>query len=53
MCGDYDSVIGGEKNKWIENFVKKPGFQKIKPASINHTMWVQLLKFMKIQGCQV
>ena len=38
MCGDYDSVIGGEKNKWVENFLIKPGFEKIKPASINHTM---------------
>ena len=22
MCGDYDSVIGGEKNEWIDNFLK-------------------------------
>ena len=50
MCGDYDSVIGGEKNKWIENFVKKPGFQKIKPASINHTICGVIIKVYEDTG---
>ena len=50
MCGDYDSVIGGEKDKWIENFVKKPGFQKIKPASINHTMCGVIIKVFEDTG---
>ena len=50
MCGDYDSVIGGEKNKWIENFVKKPGFQKIKPASINHTICGVIIKVFEDTG---
>ena len=50
MCGDYDSVIGGEKNKWIENFVKNPGFQKIKPASINHTMCGVIIKVFEDTG---
>ena len=50
MCGDYDSVIGGEKNKWIENFTKKPGFQKIKPASTNHTMCGVIIKVFKDTG---
>ena len=50
MCGDYDSVIGGEKNKWIENFVKKPGFQKIKPALINHTICGAIIKVYEDTG---
>ena len=50
MCGDYDSVIGGDKNKWIENFVKKPGFQKIKPASKNHTMCGVIIKVFEDTG---
>ena len=50
MCGDYDSVIGGEKNKWIENFTKKPGFQKIKPASDNHTMCGVIIKVFEDTG---
>jgi metallophosphoesterase (TIGR00282 family) len=50
MCGDYDSVIGGEKNKWIENFIKKPGFEKIKPASTNHTMCGVIIKVFEDTG---
>ena len=50
MCGDYDSVIGGEKNKWIENFIKKPSFQKIKPASTNHTMCGVIIKIFEDTG---
>ena len=50
MCGDYDSVIGGEKNKWVENFIKKPGFEKIKPASTNHTMCGVIIKLFEDTG---
>ena len=49
MCGDYDSVIGGEKNKWIENFVKSL-VSKIKPASINHTMCGVIIKVYEDTG---
>ena len=27
MCGDYDSVIGGDKNSWIKKFEKNNNFQ--------------------------
>ena len=50
MCGDYDSVIGGDKNKWVENFIKKPGFQKIKPAVTNNTMCGVIFKVSEDTG---
>ncbi len=50
MCGDYDSVIGGEKNEWIENFLKKPGYKKIKPACTNHTMCGVIIKVFEDTG---
>ena len=50
MCGDYDSVIGGNKNKWVENFIKKPGFQKIKPAITNNTMCGVIIKVFEDTG---
>ena len=53
MCGDYDSVIGGDKNKWIESFLIKPGFQKIKPASINHTMCGVIVKVFEDTGLSI
>ena len=28
MCGDYDSVIGGDKNSWIKKFEKDNSFKK-------------------------
>ena len=50
MCGDYDSVIGGEKNEWIDNFLKKPGYKKIKPACTNHTMCGVIIKVFEDTG---
>ncbi len=50
MCGDYDSVIGGDKTKWIENFIQKPGFQKIKPAFTNHTLCGVIIKVFEDTG---
>ena len=50
MCGDYDSVIGGDKKKWIENFIKKPGFQKIFPAAINNTLCGVIIKVFEDTG---
>ena len=35
MCGDYDSVIGGDKNSWIQKFEKDNSFKRIN-ASINN-----------------
>ena len=50
MCGDYDSVIGGEKSKWIENFTNKPGFKKIKPAVNNNTLCGVIIKVFEDTG---
>ncbi len=50
MCGDYDSVIGGDKKKWIENFIKKPGFQKIFPSTINNTLCGVIIKVFEDTG---
>ena len=38
MCGDYDSVIGGEKNKWIAKFLRKPISDKINSCCNNITL---------------
>ncbi len=50
MCGDYDSVIGGKKNEWIEVFLKKPGYSKIKPACTNHTLCGVIIKVFEDTG---
>ena len=50
MCGDYDSVIGGKKNEWIEVFLKKPGYCKIKPACTNHTLCGVIIKVFEDTG---
>ena len=33
MCGDYDSVIGGDKNAWIEKFLDDTYYKKIETSS--------------------
>ena len=33
MCGDYDSVIGGDKNAWIEKFLDNTYYKKIETSS--------------------
>ena len=50
MCGDYDSVIGGKKNEWIEFFLKKSGYGKIKPAYTNHTLCGVIIKVFEDTG---
>ncbi len=38
MCGDYDSVIGGNKKEWIDKFLKNPDFKKIAPSTDQNTL---------------
>ena len=52
MCGDYDSVIGGDKNSWIKKFEINNSFKRI-----NHQIKIllfaeQLLKLIKIMVYQ-
>ena len=40
MCGDYDSVIGGDKHSWIKKFEINNSFQRIKSSNENIAlMW--------------
>ena len=51
MCGDYDSVIGGDKNSWINKFEKSNSFKRINASNkILHFVEL-LLKLIKIMDC--
>ncbi|MBF96783.1 MAG: hypothetical protein CFH34_00603 [Alphaproteobacteria bacterium MarineAlpha9_Bin4] len=50
MCGDYDSVIGGNKNNWIEKFEVKNSFKKIYASKNNATLCGALIKVKKNDG---
>ena len=49
MCGDYDSVIGGKKESWINKFEKKDRL-KISSANKNSTICGVIIKASKDTG---
>ena len=50
MCGDYDSVIGGNKNSWIEKFNLKNNIKKIYSSSKNTTLCGVIIKVNRDNG---
>ena len=50
MCGDYDSVIGGEKNSWINKFLNNENKTKINSSSNNSTICGIIVKLCKQTG---
>jgi len=50
MCGDYDSVIGGDKNQWVKKFLNKNEKKKINSSSVNYTLCGTLIKVCKKTG---
>ena len=50
MCGDYDSVIGGNKNAWIEKFLKNPHHKKIETSSKGITLCGAIIKICNKTG---
>ena len=50
MCGDYDSVIGGEKKAWIDKFQNKTKFKAIKSCSSNQTLCGAIIKICNNTG---
>ena len=50
MCGDYDSVIGGEKKAWIKKFINKTGFKTINASNSNQTLCGVIIKVCKDTG---
>ncbi|MEC8100627.1 MAG: TIGR00282 family metallophosphoesterase [Pseudomonadota bacterium] len=50
MCGDYDSVIGGEKQSWIEKFTSKGNYKKINCSNKNITLCGSIVKVDKMSG---
>ena len=53
MCGDYDSVIGGEKEQWTEKFLKDSAYRKIDTASIKATICGVIIKIDKNTGLAI
>ena len=50
MCGDYDSVIGGNKNCWIEKFQIKNDYKKINSSDKNVALCGAIIKVNKDNG---
>ncbi len=50
MCGDYDSVIGGEKNSWIKKFEINNSFERIKSSKKNIALCGTIIKVNKNNG---
>ena len=50
MCGDYDSVIGGNKKSWIEKFEIKNSFKKIYSSNQNVALCGAIVKVSKSTG---
>ena len=50
MCGDYDSVIGGNKNSWIEKFQIKNDYKKINSSEQNVALCGAIIKVNKDNG---
>ena len=53
MCGDYDSVIGGDKNSWIKKFEKNNSFQRIKSSNENIALCGAIIKVNKDNGLSI
>ena len=50
MCGDYDSVIGGDKNSWIKKFEKNNSFKRINASNNNIALCGAIIKVNKDNG---
>ena len=50
MCGDYDSVIGGEKHVWINKFLKEENKIKINSSSNNSSICGIIVKICEKTG---
>ena len=50
MCGDYDSVIGGEKISWIGKFLTKENNVKINSSSKNSTLCGIIIRISQKTG---
>tara|TARA_S200000501_G_C20701740_1_gene689842 strand:- start:176 stop:1012 length:837 start_codon:yes stop_codon:yes gene_type:complete len=53
MCGDYDSVIGGDKHSWINKFELKNDFKKINSAKKNLALCGAIIKVSKETGLSI
>ena len=50
MCGDYDSVIGGNKSSWIKKFEFENNFEKINSSNQNVALCGAIVKVNKDSG---
>ena len=50
MCGDYESVIGGNINSWIEKFEIKNNYKKIYSSKRNIALCGAIIKVNKDNG---
>ena len=50
MCGDYDSVIGGKKESWIEKFQINNNYKKINSSIQNVTLCGAIIKVNEYNG---
>ena len=50
MCGDYDSVIGGDKNSWIKKFEKDNSFKRINSSNNNIALCGAIVKVNEENG---
>ena len=50
MCGDYDSVIGGNKSSWIKKFEFENNFEKINSSNQNVALCGAIVKVNKDNG---
>tara|TARA_B100001248_G_C27380784_1_gene456826 strand:- start:70 stop:906 length:837 start_codon:yes stop_codon:yes gene_type:complete len=50
MCGDYDSVIGGNKRSWIKKFEFENNFEKINSSNQNVALCGAIVKVNQDSG---
>ena len=50
MCGDYDSVIGGNKSSWIKKFEFENNFEKINSSNQNVALCGAIVKVNNDSG---
>ena len=50
MCGDYDSVIGGDKSSWIQKFKTSNSFKRINISNKNVTLCGAIIKVNEVNG---
>jgi len=50
MCGDYDSVIGGDKHAWIKKFEINNSFERINSSNSNIAICGAIIKVNKDSG---